>query len=232
MRDDERVQETTFSLDEQVPEYPQRRQAPRLLTLLRVGTLVVDGRRELCLVRNISAMGLMLHVYSTLRVGQAIEVEMKTGQLIKGAVRWVEESNVGLEFESPIDVMAILASQLVSRSDHKPRMPRVEVRCPATLRVGGKTYRVVTRDVSQGGAKIMLDAVIVPDCDVVLSMEGFHSLHGTMRWCDGEHAGVTFNAVIPWPLLVRWLKERRDVGPAKENWRPRDLKVEGGARGA
>lgn len=227
MRDDELVQETTYSLAEKVPE--QRRQKPRLLTLLRVATLIVDGRRELCLMRNISAMGAMIHVYSTLEAGQSVAVEMKTGQEIIGKVKWIDGSNLGLEFEAPIDVMAILASQLVSQSDHKPRMPRVEVRCPATLRLGAKTYRVTTHDVSQGGARIMLDAVVVANSEVVLSMEGFHSLHGTLRWCDSEHAGVTFNALIPWPLLVCWLKERRDVGPAKENWRPRDLQVEGGA---
>ena len=218
---EEDVEETTYSLSGEVPEHAQRRQEPRLLTLLRVGSIIIDGRRELCLIRNISAMGLMLHVYSVLHEGQRVEVEMKTGQQIAGRVKWIAESNVGLEFDEAIDVMAMLASQLVSLNDLKPRMPRVEVRCPATLRMGSHSYRVVTRDISQGGAKIALAAVLPPDAEIVLSMEGFHSLHGVLRWCDGEVAGMTFNTVIPWPQLVRWLKERREAGPAKENWRPR-----------
>ena len=218
------AEETSFSIHEEVPAAGGRRQEPRHVTLLRAGAIVFDGRRELCLIRNISASGLMLHVYSELATGQHVEVEMKTGQRLAGHVQWVEESNVGVAFAESIDVMAILASQLVSSTELKPRMPRVEVRCPATLRFGGHSYRVATRDVSQGGAKITLDAVLSPDAEIVLSMEGFHSLHGVLRWCDGEAAGVTFNAVIPWPQLVRWLKERREIGPPRDEWRARPPK--------
>lgn len=221
MREDEFVEETIFSIHEEMPEFAQRRQETRLLTLLRVGTIIIAGRRELCLIRNISAMGLMIHVYSHLSEGEAIEVEMKTGQQIAGRVKWIDGSNAGVEFDAPIDVMAMLASHLVSGSDLKPRMPRVEVRAPATLRMGGHSWRVTTRDISQGGAKIALGAVLPADAEIVLSMEGFHSLHGVVRWCDGESAGITFNAVVPWPQLVRWLKERREVGPPRDAWVPR-----------
>lgn len=221
MRDDHFAEETTFSIHEEVPVPVQRRQDVRLLTLLRVGTIIVDGRRELCLIRNISAMGLMLHIYSPLVEGQTVTVEMKTGQNLTGRVRWLNESNAGIEFFEAIDVMAMLASHLVSQEDQKPRMPRVEVRAPAMLRMGARTYRVVTCDVSQGGAKITIDADLPMDADVVLSMEGFHSLHGVVRWCDGPVAGITFNAVVPWPQLVRWLKERREIGPPRDAWRPR-----------
>ena len=221
MREDEFVEQTVFSIHEEVPEYTQRRQETRLLTLLRVGTIIVDGRRELCLLRNISTMGLMIHVYSHLDEGQTVQVEMKTGQQIGGRVKWIKESSVGLEFEEPIDVMAMLASDLVSSSDQKPRMPRVEVRAPATLRMGGHSYRVTTCDISQGGVKVVIDAMLPPDAEVVLSMEGFHSLHGVVRWCTGAAAGLTFNTVVPWPQLVSWLKERRDIGPPRETWVPR-----------
>lgn len=222
------VEGTSYSLHEAVPSAQGRRQEGRLLTLLRVGTIMIgegsSARRELCLVRNISAMGMMLHVYSQLTVGEAVAVEMKTGQTIAGTVKWIEDANVGLQFAQPIDVMAMLAAQMISDLDLKPRMPRVEVRAPATLRMGGQTWRVGTRDISQGGAKISLDAVLPPGADIVLAMEGFHSLPGTLRWCDGAVAGVTFNTIIPWPQLVRWLKERREIGAPREAWRARPAK--------
>lgn len=221
MRDEAFAEQTTYSVHEDVPVPDRRRQEPRLMTLLRVGSIIVDGTRELCLVRNISSTGLMLHVYCRLAEGQAVSVELKTGRQLGGRVIWIDAANAGIAFDEPIDVMAMLASQLVSQTDQKPRMPRVEVRAPATLRMGAHNYRVVTRDVSQGGAKITLDAILPPDADVVLAMEGFRSLHGVLRWCDGEVAGVTFNTVIPWPQLVRWLKERRELGPPRENWRAR-----------
>lgn len=218
------IEETRYSLNDEVPTLAGRRQEGRLLTLLRVGTLIlggdgiIDGRRELCLVRNISAMGMMIHVYSHLTLGEAVEVEMKTGQQIAGRVKWIDGSNVGLEFEASVDVMAMLASQMISQTDLKPRMPRVEVRAPAMLRMGGQIWRVGTRDISQGGTKIALDVDLPADADIVLSMEGFHSQHGVLRWCGDGMAGITFNTIIPWPQLVRWLKERREIGPMRENW--------------
>ena len=221
MRNTDSAQETTFSIHEELPDTTQRRQEPRLMTLLRVGTIIVDGRRDLCLIRNVSSSGLMLHVYTALKVGQLVEVEMKTGQQLAGHVKWIDGSNAGVQFAEAIDVMAMLTSQLIAHGELKPRMPRVEVRAPATLRMGGRSFRVMTCDISQGGAKVTLDAVLPPDANVVLSMEGFHALHGVIRWSDGEAAGITFNSVIPWPQLISWLKERRAIGPARAEKKPR-----------
>ena len=56
-------EETTFSLSTVAPMPDEKRHFSRYLTILRVGALIADGR-ELCLIRNISAGGLMAHVYS------------------------------------------------------------------------------------------------------------------------------------------------------------------------
>ena len=53
------VEETSISLAAATPPPPERRRGQRHLTILRVGALTIDGTRELCLVRNISAGGVM-----------------------------------------------------------------------------------------------------------------------------------------------------------------------------
>ena len=60
----EQVVETSFSFSNLVPDPPERRQQERHIKILRVGIVVIDGRRELCLIRNISAGGLMAHLYT------------------------------------------------------------------------------------------------------------------------------------------------------------------------
>src|SRR4051812_28657856 len=80
----DRHEETTFSFSEKPPQPPERRSAARHLTILRVGALVGPHGRELCLVRNISAGGLMAHVYSNHRMGERVAVELKTKQPIEG----------------------------------------------------------------------------------------------------------------------------------------------------
>src|SRR5688572_9075548 len=101
---DRRIAETGFSLSEQVPMPPERRQQERQITILRVGILVIDGRRELCLIRNISAGGLLAHVYGPLRSDQEVTVELKSNQQIGGRIIWTEDGNAGIAFDAPVDI--------------------------------------------------------------------------------------------------------------------------------
>ena len=49
----------------------------------------------------------MAHVYSHHAIGAAVAVELKSNQAVPGIVVWADESNVGIEFEQPIDVEEI-----------------------------------------------------------------------------------------------------------------------------
>ena len=176
------------------------------MTILRVGTIFIGGRRELCLIRNISAGGLMARVYSILAKDDPVAVELKTGERIEGRITWSEDGNVGVAFNEPIDVESMLASQTTLAKGLRPRLPRVEVDRLAMLRVGSHAYGVSTRDISQGGVKIETDAPFVEGQDVVLTLEKFRPLQGVIRWYDGGLCGIAFNQVIPFHELMGWLR--------------------------
>ena len=200
------LQETTFSLSRKAPQAKERRQDERTLTLLRVGSLLVAGERELCLVRNISAGGMMAHVYSHLEIGREVGVELKTDESIPARVIWAQDGNVGFEFESPIDVEEMLASGTLLPDGRQPRAPRIEVDRLGELRVGAHIYPINTHDISQGGVGIELDQDIEPGTAVVLTLPNLRPLYGVLRWCDGGRAGVSFNQVIPFAELMGWLR--------------------------
>src|SRR3954469_12193040 len=89
-------QETIFSFSDRAPPPPEeRRRDPRHLTILRVGALIAENGRELCLIRNISAGGVMAHIYSRRVMGEHVAIELKSNQRIPGEVVWVSDSNVG-----------------------------------------------------------------------------------------------------------------------------------------
>ena len=201
-----RIVETSLSTSDQVPVPPERRQGDRVVTILRVGALIVDGQRELCLIRNMSAGGLLAHVYSQVKADQRVTVEFKTNQQIEGRVIWVEGDNAGIEFDSPVDITAMLANPPVLENGWKPRMPRVEVDRGATLRVGAATHWVHIRDISQGGVKIVWDQPLDVDTPVVLTPEHYGPIAGTVRWQGGGTCGIAFNQLIPFDQLVKWLK--------------------------
>lgn len=191
------------------PEPHERRRDKRYLTILRVGTLIVDGHRELCLVRNISAGGLMAHVLSPLLPGRRVAVELKTNQQIEGAVSWTREPYVGIAFDRPADVAELLTNPPVLENGWRPRMPRVEIDRMATLRAGARLHWVSAIDISQGGAKVETDQPLEPGTEVVLAFDHFRPLSGVVRWRADGIAGIRFNQVIPFGELAAWLKSRK-----------------------
>lgn len=203
---EERVVETGFSFSNQVPSPPERRRDDRHLKILRVGTLIVDGRRELCLIRNISAGGVMAHVYSPVIAGQRVAIELKSHQPVDGRVIWVRDANAGIQFDTVMDVAELLANPQVLDNGWRPRTPRVEVDRMATLRVGAKTHWVHARDISQSGVKVETDQPLEPGTEVVVTLEGFRPVHGVVRWSAGGHCGLAFNHLIPFGELIDWLK--------------------------
>jgi hypothetical protein len=200
--------ETVFSLSKLAPQPPaaERRNAPRHLTILRVGALIGPEGRELCLIRNISGGGLMAHVYSRHVPGEAVAVELKTNQQLSGTVIWAEGSNIGIRFDAEMDVSEMLSSQAVLENGWQPRLPRIEIDRLATLRCGARIYGVNTRDISQGGVKIETDVPLEIGREVVLTLDKFRPLHGVVRWCANGLAGVAFNQLIPFADLMTWLR--------------------------
>lgn len=203
---EECVTETGFSFSHAVPAPPERRQSERHLKILRVGTLIVGDRRELCLIRNISAGGLMAHVYSKLEVGQQLLVELKASQPVSGRVIWVRDSNAGIQFDRPIEISELLANPPVLENGWRPRSPRVEIDRMATLRVGFRTHWVHARDISQGGIKVEADEPPEPGSPVIVDLEGLGSIAGVVRWSRGTGCGISFNELVPFAELIAWLK--------------------------
>jgi hypothetical protein len=202
------VEETGFSFSEQVPAPPERRNQERHLRILRVGVIFIDGRRELCLIRNISSGGLMAHVYSSVVAGQEVAVELKTNQRVHGRIAWVKDSNAGVAFDEPVDIAELLANPPVLDNGWRPRPPRVEVQRLGTLRAGAQTRRIRSRDVSQSGAKLEIDQPLQVGADIVLTLENFRPIAGVIRWQEGGVCGVEFNQLIPFGELIDWLKQR------------------------
>lgn len=201
------VETTLYSLSHKAPSPNERRGGERHLTLFRVGAMMVDGRRELCLIKNISAGGAMLRLYTGgLAIGQRLTVELKCGQPLSGRVAWIEQPNVGLEFEEPVDVIAMLSQ---SEDGPRPRMPRIEVSSFLTIREGASIFRGRASDISQGGVKVETSVPFALNAEVVVTLPGLPPQPGVVRWTDGGYAGVTFNRLLSLPVLIDWLRTQR-----------------------
>ncbi|HEY6048009.1 MAG TPA: PilZ domain-containing protein [Sphingomicrobium sp.] len=205
MLDEQPVETTLYSLDDEAPGPPQRRESERHLSLLQVGALVLDDRRELCLIKNVSAGGMMLRVYSGIIAATRVTVELKQGESLSGTVRWVNGDTVGVTFDSPIDVLALLAPPT---EGPRPRMPRIAISCTAWVREGAEVYRTRATNISQGGICVEGSAALTLGAAVVVSLNGFEPLRGIVKWHEGDAYGIGFNRVLRLQELVDWLQEQ------------------------
>jgi hypothetical protein len=202
------VETTLYSLSDQAPGPAERRDGERHLTLFRVGSIMIGDRRELCLIKNISAGGMMIRAYCALAEGTRISVELKRGEQIHGKVSWAKGDSAGITFDQQVDVVELLAT---SMDGPRPRMPRIEVRCIASVRQGSNVYGMRAHDISQGGLKVESNRDIAIGSEVMVTLPGMPSKIGTVRWKEGSCYGITFSRLVALTELVQWLQGQRDL---------------------
>ena len=205
------VETTLYSLSDAPPSLNRgddRRDGERHMTLYRVGSILIDDRRELCLIKNISAGGMMIRLYCSVAEGTAITVELKSGQPINGKVGWVRDQHAGVAFDAPVDVIDILSA---SMNGPRPRMPRIETHCWATVREGANVLRVKVCDISQGGAKVECGTTLPSGADIVMSLPGLEPQPGIACWSERGFVGIAFNRLLPLGELVAWLHQQREM---------------------
>ena len=202
------VDTTLYSLSDAAPAAVERREGERHLTLFRVGSLNVDDRRELCLIKNVSSGGMLIRAYGLLKKGQAVAIELKQGEIIEARVNWIKDECAGIEFNEPVDVVQLLAT---SMEGPRPRMPRIEVCCIASVRQDGDVYGMRARDVSQGGIKVESDRDLKLGADVVVTLPGMAPIQGVVRWKETGAYGINFNRLLALSNLVGWLQDQQEL---------------------
>lgn len=203
---DLQMAETLYSLSCTPPEPRERREGERHMTLYRVGSLFIDNRRELCLIKNISCGGMMVRAYSEFAEGTPLQVELKSGEPISGRIGWCDDANAGITFDTPVDVVSLLS---IPTAGARPRMPRVEVNGAVTIRDGASVHHMQLCDISQGGLKVESDTMIAPDTDVMVSLPGLESLAAVIRWSNAGYIGLTFNRLMTLSELIDWIQRQR-----------------------
>ena len=183
-------------------------------SVLQPGSVVVGSIRQVCLIRKISAGGAVLHADLPVEEGRRLELELGTGEHLDGSIAWRRGSELGLRFDEPIDVLPILARNLVSQPGERRRMPRVEVFCPARLDLESRSVLVTVRDIAQGGAKIEGPFDLKTDERLVLTPEGLRSITSAVRWVAGNVAGLVFDPELEWQELMPWFRMRRNAPQA------------------
>lgn len=202
------------SVDAPVKAEDEHRHSERQVVTVRwVAKLTAANGQELCLIRNISAGGVMANVYSSHELGEKISLEIRSGQQLDGEIVWMRDGCIGVHFFNEVDVQEMLRTA----SDGKGlrvRPPRIEVYGSANIKVGTQIYCVDLCDLSQGGVKVTLPEPIEPGNEVVVSITGLEDRKSLIRWQRNGRAGLSFVRPISFELLVEWLSAQLNMDNA------------------
>ena len=150
---DAAFESTTVSLSTAVPRPAEGRFDERLSPMLRVGKLTDGkGNDQLVKVKNLSAGGVMVIVSRAPVVAEQVNLELSS-QRIPGSVIWTRDDMAGIKFDQDVDLGELLAGRK-PRHGFRPRPPRLQIPCKASVRVGKTYYTVDVHDISLGGIKV------------------------------------------------------------------------------
>jgi hypothetical protein len=212
--EEDSFESTTFTLSTAVPRPSERRGDPRLLPTLRDAKLVGPASEQLIRVRNISAGGLSAETAQQPPiVGEHVMVELSS-QKIPSTVVWIREGTVGLKFDQNVDLGELLAGRK-PRHGFRPRPPRLEVGCKASIRVGKVYYTVDVHDISLGGMKVEPIEEYCVGKDVVVVVESLRPVRGQVRWFADRRAGIVFDQDLSFQELAEWVGKRLELASLK-----------------
>jgi hypothetical protein len=208
---------TTVSLSTAVPRPVERGSDERMSGTLRIAKLTTaSGAQQLIKVKNLTAGGLMGIVPNVPEVGEQVDVELSS-QKIPGSVVWIREDRVGLKFDQNLDLGELLAGRK-PRHGFRPRPPRLEIACKASVRVGKLYYSVDVHDISLEGMKVAPIEEYCVGKKVIVVVESLRPVKGEVRWYKDRRAGIVFDKSLNFEELAEWVGKRLELASLKASY--------------
>jgi hypothetical protein len=215
--DDAAFESTTFSLSTAVPRPTERREGERILPTLCIVKLTGKDSEQLMRARNVSAGGLMAEIGRPVSVGEQVELEISS-QKIPSTVVWTRDGTAGFKFDSNIDLGELLAGRK-PRHGFRPRPPRLQVQCKASVRVGKTYYNCDVHDISLQGMKIEPIEEYCLGKQVVVVVESLRPIKGEVRWFSDRKAGIVFDKPLQFEELAEWVGKRLELASLKASYK-------------
>jgi len=207
---------TTVSLSTSVPRPIERRSEERMSAMLRVGKVTSSAGEQLIRIKNLSAGGLMAFVNHAPAPGEQVDVEISS-EKIRSTVVWIRDDVVGFKFDQNVDLGELLAGRK-PRHGFRPRPPRLEIRCKASIKVGKVYYTVDVHDISLGGMKVEPIEEYCVGKPVVVVVESLKPVKGEVRWYSERRAGIVFDTPLEFDELAEWVGKRLELASLKASY--------------
>ena len=214
---DAAFESTSVSLSTAVPRPVERREDERISAMLRVGKMIDgSGNQQLIRLKNMSAGGIMALVSHPPVIGDQVHIEL-SAQKIPSTVVWTRNDLIGFKFDGDVDLGELLAGRK-PRLGFRPRPPRLEIACKASVKVGKVYYTVDVHDISMGGMKVEPIEEYCVGKKVVVVVESLCPIKGEVRWYSERKAGIVFEQPLDFDELAEWVGKRLELASLKASY--------------
>jgi len=176
------------------------RSAPRYALLIRTAKIIADGREFLCIIRDASATGLKIRLFSDLPQARYLAVELVTGDRYPVELVWQADDYAGVRFPEEIDVEKLLDD---SRGRYPKRQIRLQIVLSGVLHSGGEAVSVVFHNLSQQGACVESEKWLLMNELVRIETGVTPPLYAKVRWRSHPRYGLIFEHTFRLEELAR-----------------------------
>lgn len=207
------------------PGADEQRAAPRFTLLIRAAKLIADDASELlCVIRDASASGLKIRMFTPLPASRAFKIEMSNGDRYPVELVWSDGEFAGFRFLDSVDVERLLDE---THGAFPKRQVRLRINLEAVVHSGGEAVRVAFQDISQQGACIECDKWLLMNELVRIETSAFPPIYAKVRWRSHPRYGLLFEqtfkldelARVVAPLQSQGLDDPRQDGPGQQSGR-------------
>ena len=196
---------TTFVVGDRLP-WSDEASVPAARGPFDGAAIYHSGVRQDCEIRKISALGATVGSKLAPALGDSVAIELATGQRPAGKVAWTRRGELGVRFEDSIDVVALLNRKLVSQTPERRTMPRIEVRCIAHLKCGGRFWPAMLRNISSGGIQVEGEDLPANGTFVSVFVEGLNIPADEVVCRGGNLAGIELFEELSWTSIIPWVR--------------------------
>jgi len=201
---------TSFVMEHRLPWAAGSSAAPPGAGRFDAAIIIDAGERRACTIRSVSPLGATVTGDIVTDKGGALALELVTGQRAAATVEWVGESEAGVRFKQPIDVLALINRTLISQPTERRSMPRVELRCHVALRWAATVCDAVLRNISARGMQVEAEGLPPTGTYLSIQIDGLNVPRGEVMWRNDNLAGIYLMEELRWTSLMPWIRKVSD----------------------
>lgn len=190
----------------------ERRGVQRQTMVLRVGIIDDGTKTSFCLLKNISADGVQVKTYCPMIPGTSVSISVGDQDSIPGRLVWYRDRLAGVQFSQQLAPDALLRVQQKRSPFRRRASPRAKLAAAdATLRTGGRMYRVRLDDISTSGAKVRTSRAVSSEGAALLELSDLPPIKTFIRLIHDHEIGLAFGTPLPIEILAEWVVARTQV---------------------